>query len=366
MAADGSDRGYDRAAVSDRLQQAPTAHAAFAAKAAHPRTGVTHARAALLGNPSDGFGGATIAFELRQLAAEVEARAGSSVTIGAEGSRLEFADAAELVAAGRNRDYPTGGPAALLMAAAKRYCERLAAGGVELGELGFDLQLRASSIPPQVGLAGSSAIVISALRALCELFADEIPNELLPGLALATETEELGISAGLQDRVVQSYGGLVFMDFNPKLMAEHGHGDYVPLDRHLLPPLVVAYRRDAAGDSGVTHAPMHERFDAGEPAVVETMEAIGALSHEGRDALLSGDRARLGELMDRNFELRRSIYELDPRHTAMIEAARSVGAAANFAGSGGAVVALAPDGRLDETESALRSAGARTIRSEPR
>jgi glucuronokinase len=347
MAADGSERGYDRAAVN-------------------PKTGVTHARAALLGNPSDGFGGATIAFELRQFAAEVQAGADRAVTIGAEGRRLEFADAAELVAAGRNRGYPTGGPAALLMATAKRYCDRLAAAGTELADIGFDLQLRASSIPPQVGLAGSSAIVISALRALCELFEDEIPRELLPEFALACEAEELGISAGLQDRVVQSYGGLVFMDFSPRLMAERGHGDYVPFDRELLPPLVVGYRPDAAGDSGVTHAPMHERFDAGEPAVVETMKAIGALAHEGHDALLSGDAARLAELMDRNFELRRRIYELDPRHTAMIEAARSAGAAANFAGSGGAVVALPPDGRLDETESALRSAGARTIRTEPR
>ena len=326
---------------------------------------MTHARAALLGNPSDGFGGATIAFELRQFAAEVEARADRAVAIGAEESRLEFSNAAELVTAGRNRDYPAGGPAALLMATAKRYCERLAVAGAELAELGFDLRVRSSSIPPQVGLAGSSAIVISALRALCELFADEIPNELLPGFALACETEELGISAGLQDRVVQSYGGLVFMDFDPKLMAERGHGEYVSLDRELLPPLVVGYRPDAAADSGVTHAPIHERFDAGEPAVVETMAAIAALAREGPDALLSGDRARLGQLMDRNFELRRRIYELDPRHTEMIEAARSVDAAANFAGSGGAVVALAPEGQLDETERALRSAGARTIRAEP-
>jgi glucuronokinase len=309
---------------------------------AQQATGVTHARAALLGNPSDGFGGATIAFELPQFSAEVEAGAGDGVTIEAEGGLLEFPDAAELVAAGRARAYPAGGPAALLMATAKRYCERLAAGGTELTAIGFDLRLRSSSIPPQVGLAGSSAIVISALCALCDLFSDRIEPELLPSFALACETEELGIAAGLQDRVVQAYGGLVFMDFDPALVAAQGHGRYVPLDPALLPPLVVAYRPDAATDSGIAHAPMHERFDAGEPLVVETMAAIGALAHEGREALLAGDRTRLGKLMDRNFELRRRIYELDPRHVAMIDAARSAGAAANFAGSGGAVVALPP------------------------
>jgi glucuronokinase len=309
---------------------------------AQQATGVTHARAALLGNPSDGFGGATIAIELPQFAAVVEAFEAGSVGVEAERDRLEFPHAAALVDAGRDGAYPAGGPAALLMATAKRYCERLAAGGTELTAVGFDLRLRSSSIPPQVGLAGSSAIVISALRALCDLFSDRIEPELLPSFALACETEELGIAAGLQDRVVQCYGGVVFMDFEPVLVAAQGHGSYVPLDPALLPPLVVAYRPDAATDSGIAHAPMHERFDAGEPLVVETMAAIGALAHEGRDALRGGDRTRLGELMDRNFELRRGIYELDPRHVAMIDAARSAGAAANFAGSGGAVVALPP------------------------
>jgi glucuronokinase len=310
--------------------------------AAPQATGVTHARAALLGNPSDGFGGATIAFELAQFSAEVVARAGDSVTIEAEAVRLEFSDASEIVAAGRDGAYPAGGPAALLMAAAKRHCERLAADGADLASVGVDLRLRCSSIPPQVGLAGSSAIVISALRGLSDLFSARIEPELLPGFALGCETEELGIAAGLQDRVVQCYGGVVFMDFDPALVAAQGHGRYVPLDPALLPPILVAYRPDAARDSDVAHAPMRERFDAGEPLIVETMAAIAALAHEGREALLRGDRDRLGELMDRNFELRQGIYELDPRHVAMIEAARSLGAAANFAGSGGAVVALPP------------------------
>jgi glucuronokinase len=344
MAADGSEREYDRAAVSDKA------------------TGVTHARAALLGNPSDGFGGATIAFELPHFAAVVDARESESILIEAYGLRLDFPDAGALVAAGRDHAYPAGGPAALLMATAKRFCERLADPGGDHASIGFELRLRSSSIPPQVGLAGSSAIVIAGLRALCELFAHEIKRELLPGFALACETEELGIAAGLQDRVVQTYGGLVFMDFDPALFKARGYGDYAQLDPELLPPLVVAYKPDAAGDSGVAHAPMHQRFDAGEPEVVETMATIAEFAHEGRAALQTGDRERLGSLMDRNFELRQSIYELDPRHTAMIDAARSVGAAANFAGSGGAVVALPAAGApIDELRNVLAGMGGTVV-----
>ena len=45
-----------------------------------------------------------------------------------------------------------------------------------------------------------------------------IPKEVQPSLALSVEREELGIAAGLQDRVVQAYQGLVFMDFSRELM----------------------------------------------------------------------------------------------------------------------------------------------------
>lgn len=46
---------------------------------------------------------------------------------------------------------------------------------------------------------------------------------------LSVETEELGINAGLQDRVIQSYGGCVYMDFSREIMEKQGHGDYTHL-----------------------------------------------------------------------------------------------------------------------------------------
>ena len=48
-----------------------------------------------------------------------------------------------------------------------------------------------------------------------------IPVLQRPGLALAAE-QELGIAAGLQDRVVQTFGGLVYMDFDHGLMQRSG------------------------------------------------------------------------------------------------------------------------------------------------
>jgi glucuronokinase len=53
---------------------------------------------------------------------------------------------------------------------------------------------------------------------------------LQPNLVLSVERDELGINAGLQDRVIQTYTGLMYMDFGRELMSSRGYGDYVRLD----------------------------------------------------------------------------------------------------------------------------------------
>jgi glucuronokinase len=79
-------------------------------------------------------------------------------------------------------------------------------------------------------MAGSSAIITACWRALMAFYQVEIPKHLLPSLVLSVENEELGIPAGLQDRVIQSYEGLVFMDFNRASIEKLGHGIYEELD----------------------------------------------------------------------------------------------------------------------------------------
>jgi glucuronokinase len=83
------------------------------------------------------------------------------------------------------------------------------------------------------------------------------------------------------------------------------------------------------------------------------MAELAKLAVSGRAAMHAGDGRELGALMDRTFELRRRIQALDPRHERMIEIARAHGAAANYAGSGGAIVGVRPD---DDRFASLRAA----------
>lgn len=144
----------------------------------------------------------------------------------------------------------------------------------------------------------------------------------LPSFVLAVESEELGITAGLQDRVVQAYGGAVHMDFSPALLSDpsRGYGEYTRLPLDALPPLFLAYAADPS-DSGRIHAPVKQRWLAGDADVVAGMAAIAALADEGKalasdrpygSAPTAADREAVASawaaLFTRNFDGRRRLF----------------------------------------------------------
>ena len=207
-----------------------------------------------------------------------------------------------------------------------------------------------STIPRSVGLAGSSAIVIATIRAMISAHPDEpwarslvAEPALLASLALAAEREILGIAAGLQDRVVQALGGTVAMEFGrdaTRTIDGFEAGTYRRLNG-LPSGLFVAYRAEAAADSGQVHAAL----DPDDPAVRHAMQRAADAARMAAEAIDARDVAALGAAMDETFDQRAAVMSLDPLHVEMIDVARAAGASANYTGSGGAVVVLAPDDR---------------------
>src|SRR5207248_8806701 len=111
----------------------------------------------------------------------------------------------------------------LVKAAVKKFAEYCYRQKIDLHDRNYSARFE-SSIPRQVGLAGSSAIIVATLRCLMDFYGVEIPLDVQPSLALAVEVEELNITAGLQDRVIQVYEGLVYMDFAQETLQEtHGY-----------------------------------------------------------------------------------------------------------------------------------------------
>jgi glucuronokinase len=268
--------------------------------------GVAPGRAALAGNPSDGYGGAVLAVAFSEIAAEVEVPH-------------------------QHEPVLVRSPPSLIAATITRFARDFAPSAANC-----PVTWR-TSIPRSVGLGGSSAIVIATLRALCERHQVTLEPGPLAELALAIEVEDLGIAAGPQDRVAQAYGGLTFMDFATSPPR------YERLDPALLPPLLIAWRPAAAQASGDVHEPLTVRFARGEPVVRYGMRRLAAAAREGHRALLVGDLPGFRHAVDASFDIRRELVALDPRHVEMISVARGAGAAANYTGSGGAIVCACLD-----------------------
>ncbi len=295
-----------------------------------------YARAGFVGNPSDGYHGKTLAFTFGDFYAEVILYESPELELrpNIQDSSI-FDSLAELVANVERTGYYGG--IRLLKATAKKFFRYCQEHGLELPERNFTMRYY-TNVPRQVGLGGSSAIITAAMRALMQFYEVGIPDHVLPAVVLSVETEELGLTAGLQDRVVQAYGGLVQMDFDKAYMDEHGYGRYEPLDPAMLPPVYVAYRRDLGEESSRAHIRVRELYDLGDRKVVDTISRIAALTDAARECLEKGDHDGLAEVVDRNFDLRASVFPIREDDLAMIRAARSTGASCKFCGSGGAVV----------------------------
>jgi glucuronokinase len=304
---------------------------------AYPRVG-------LIGNPSDGYFGKTISFTFSNFAAEVVLYESPELEILAnDKDRSVFGGIGELVRDVRLHGYYGG--IRLLKATVKRFFDYCAENQILLHHKNFTLRY-SSNIPHSVGLAGSSAIITACLRSLMTFYGVSIPKPVQAGLILSSEKDELGISAGLQDRVIQVYEGLVYMDFARALMEKQGHGAYEELDASLLPRLYVAYRDDFSEPTEVFHNDIRSRFNRGEKQVVAAMKFWARLTEQFRVALFAGDVKAMGEMMNANFDRRRKIYRISEDNLRMVDTARSVGASAKFTGSGGAIVGLYSDDKM--------------------
>lgn len=258
-----------------------------------------------------------------------------------------------------------------------------------------------TTIPRMVGLSGSSAIIVAAFRCLLmffELTLEDlgitkignwrcgaiysisitslhgllVPSEF-PQVVLSVEKNELGILAGLQDRVIQTYGGLVHMDFTGSA-AESG-SPYTELSPTLLPPMYLAYNTSTGGESGAVHNTVRSRWEQRDPELVDGMRVLGTiattvlwvftfrttclsssvcahlsqgiLADEAVECLKRQDIIGLAALVEQNFAMRRTLYGdavVGPLNIRMVQLAKDYGLSAKFTGSGGALLCLRSDG----------------------
>ncbi len=264
-----------------------------------------YARAGLLGNPSDGYYGKTISFLVRDFRARVLLYPSARLEIKPSKADMPvFESLDDLYQTTRWRGYYGG--IRIIQALIVRFLDYCREQGRSLPDRNFTVEYE-STIPMRLGMGGSSAIITAALRALCRYFEIPLALPVMANLVLETETRELGVPAGLQDRVIQAYEGLVYMDFSKDIMDRQGYGNYEPLDPALLPNIYVAYRTELSEGTEVFHHGLRERWRSGDPVVVDAMRTWASYAEQGRRALETRDCETFGRLIDANFDLRASL-----------------------------------------------------------
>jgi len=327
-----------------------------------PAVGVAYARAGLLGNPSDGYGGKAIAVALSDFRARVVLEHAERLEIVPGNTDLlvfEGFDHAHAVLSRRGFD---DGPRLLRasLAAFADHCRDELDLDQRDPRQGFRMSYE-TNVPIQVGLSGSSAIVVATLRALIEWFGVTIESATLVELALAVEVDYLGLAGGAMDRVIQVYEGAMLMDLQEPRTA----ASYKRLDVAALPPLFVGWEPQGGVPSGRAHGALQARWDSGDAELRRIMQTFRDLVDEGVAALQAGDHERFRACMRRNFELRDSFFPIPDGDRQMVAIALGLGAVAKLCGSGGAVVGSADDvERFEEIKAAFRDGGFSWMRVE--
>ncbi|CAN7068168.1 unnamed protein product [Brassica rapa subsp. trilocularis] len=277
------------------------------------------ARIGFLGNPSDVYFGRTISFTIGNFWASAKLEPSDHLLIKPHPYHdlVRFDSLDNRVCRLKSEGYYGG--VRLLMAICKVFRSYCKDNDIHLHDRNFTLSYD-TNIPRQTGLSGSSAIVSATLSCLLDFYS-VFKTVLLKSMVVVLFTCKEHM-----DRV--------------------GYGIYTIMDINLLPPLHLIYTENPS-DSGKVHSTVRRKWLDGDEFIISSMAEIAKLAEEGRTALLNKDYTKLKLLMNRNFDLRRSIFGdecLGAVNIEMVEVARKIGAAAKFTGSGGAVVAFCPDG----------------------
>jgi galactokinase/mevalonate kinase-like predicted kinase len=303
------------------------------------------ARANLIGNPSDLYGGAVLACTV-PLRARVSLGPARGTELCTGGRMLRIEGPADLAPAGDAFDIARSVLRSLDVTPRCR--------------IEYDTE-----IPLRSGLGGSTALQVALLRALLSWLGRECSPYELAERARAVEREQLGIRCGYVDQYMCTFGGLQYVDLRGK---EHESppeaqpfATVEPLAEHVPRlPFLLAYT-GVRHHSGQVHAPIRQRWERGEPAVVAAYERMAELARAGKRALLKADWARLGALMNENHALQRELGGSGEVNDRLIEAALDAGAlGAKLAGAGhgGTIAALLPGDDSPDIRAALEGAGA--------
>jgi galactokinase/mevalonate kinase-like predicted kinase len=300
----------------------------------------------LIGNPTDMYGGSVLSCSVG-MRARVVITPGAALTLITQGHEACVRDRSDLRPRGDAFDVA-----------------RAVLDYLRLPRLLCQVEYE-SEIPLRSGMAGSTALVVALLHGLLAWQGESPCTYQLAEMARYVELHHLKVVCGYQDAYMCSFGGLNYMDFRGKQFYRAEEVELFATIEPLSPfvtqlPFVLGFT-GVRHSSGAVHKPVRERWLEGDAQVVAGYERITELARIGKKALLVGDWATLGELMNENHAIQRELGgsgEANERLIAAALEAGALGAKLAGAGDGGTIIALWPDENPCRLEEALRQAEA--------
>lgn len=202
---------------------------------------------------------------------------------------------------------------------------------------GFEVAMMADIPSEGSGLGSSSSLTVGLLNAFYHYQGVQVERERLAAEACEIEIEILGRPIGRQDQYIAAYGGLCAFTFARN---GAGHGvDVEPLrlpehERRRLGSNLLLFFTDIVRQSSSILSEQRENI----ARRAEAHHGIKRLAVEARDAILAGDYDAIGDILHRNWELKKELATgvTNPRIDEMYGQARSGGAlGGKISGAGG-------------------------------
>ena len=301
-------------------------------------------RAGIIGNPTDGYGGALVSCSITERA-EVTIEANDQLIIENRFGHTTLK---------WENDFANKGDYFDIVRSVLRYFKL------------YDLKAKITTkttIPEQAGLAGSTAVLSAVLSAVTAYIGKDYHKYHLAEVNRIIELNYMKCQCGYQDAYMTTFGGLNFLDFRGKEyykeLEKEQYGTVERISQFVTDiPIIVAHT-GIKHHSGNFHKPLRERWLEGDPKVVKGYQEIMDIGREGKKAIINNDWDTLAYLMNQNHEIQDSIADSGEQNNYMIKVAKENGAlAAKLAGAGGGGTIIALSYEPERTKQALLEAGA--------
>lgn len=245
---------------------------------------------------------------------------------------------------GKNQNTPKG--ARFVETAVKNFFERFKI------KSGLMIETR-SDFSSEFGFGSSSAVTVGVIKALSELFEEDLNERELFDLSYKTVLEVQGVGSGF-DLAAAIWGGtLWFLGGGKKI---------IPLGENNL-SIVVGYTGIKADTPTLIRKVEKEKRK--QPKIIgRIFEVMALITKEAKDALEKRDWAKLGELMNLNQGLLDCLGVNTKELSSLIYAAREAGAfGAKLSGAGGGdcMIALVDSKKKEEVERMINKAGGKVL-----